>query len=808
MKKLLLTSIFLAFSICVSATNVNIINGKSPLHIHYANGVEVVNTAIKLLSEDVTSVSGTSPIISHSYKNMSVWIAVIGQDSKTDMIARSCGIPIDSLRGKWEAFRLETVMVNNAPVLFIIGSDARGTAYGILELSKLIGVSPWKWWADCTPSHLTNFSLPLHYINQQQPSVAYRGIFINDEDFGLNPWSNKTMDPSNQKGHIGPKTYEKVFELLLRLRANTLWPAMHKCSVPFFMIEGNREMAKKYGITIGTSHCEPMMCNINGEWDIKKLGAYNYLTNRSTILDYWSKRTKETAIDGDFYTIGMRGMHDGPMEGTKSISEQRNALTKVINDQRDILKTNIGEKVPQLFVQYKEVLQVYESGLKIPDDVTLMWCDDNYGYLTRLSNKEEQKRIGGAGIYYHISYWGRPHDYLWLCTTQPALIYNQMKRAYDHNASKIWILNVGDIKPAEYDIEFFMDLAWNINGITPSTVNLHLNRWLTREFGKNTAASLTNLMLKYYQLAQERRPEFMGWSRTEEPAYPGGITPIKDTEYTNEEAENRIKAYESLQNEAMDIEHTISPEKRDAFFELIKYPVCGAALMNKKVLYAQLARDYLRKEHVHSATLEKQSEQSAAMIDTITKYYNDELHNGKWKYIISSTPHNLPVFQKPIFSADSSFVQIHTVGKEIIQWNGDQYLSASEGTYTTNGLGVSMRATSLPQNGTICYQFNVPKEGNYTLRSALLPLQPIDGKDLRYILTIDDLQSDTISLKTKFRDETWKQNVLCNQARHNKSVTLTQGLHKIKIKALDDGIIVDEFRLYNQQGMSKPELHL
>ncbi len=794
MKRLLTILVLLIAASANAANNFTLINGKKPLHIYCAsNTPQVVKTALEMFKEDMTTVSGTTTIIENDF-NASVLIGIVGQDNSFDRKASDCNIDVDKIKGKWEAFRLQIATINNRPLLFVLGSDARGAAYGVLELSRIIGVSPWVWWADSTPSKKELLQLPMNYINQQQPSVKYRGIFINDEDFGFNPWSYKTLDPSHTKGHIGPKTYQKVFELLLRLRANTLWPAMHKCSSPFFAINGNREMAIKYGITMGTSHCEPMMCNINGEWDENSRGKYNYFTNKDSILKFWEERVKETANDGDFYTIGMRGVHDGPMEGAKTLNEQSETLAKIIPEQRDILNKYIPGHAPQLFVPYKEVLQVYDNGLKVPDDVTLMWCDDNYGYLTRLSNKTEEKRSGGSGIYYHVSYWGRPHDYLWLCSTQPALIYNQMKRAYDHNARKIWILNVGDIKPAEYDIELFLDLAWNINCITPSTVSSHLTNWLNREFNGGVSPILTNVMDKYYQLAQQCRPEFIGGERTEERGYPHSITPMKDTEFTKNEIAQRLDCYTNIEKQVTAEESLIEPAKRDEYFELIKYPVYCASLMNKKILYAQLARDYLRTNHTHNDSLETKSKISYNRIDTLTHYYNKEICNGKWNYIMDSSPRNLPVFEAPVFDENSVLPQ--HVKDTILQINGDQYSVASNGCYTTKELGVSMDALSIPVDGQAQYDLNIKNDGQYVLRTAMLPLQPIDGKDLRYTIEIDNNKPVTISLKTKSRDDKWKDNVETNQARNDEQIKLKKGKHTLIIKALDDGIIVDGIKIF------------
>ena len=267
------------------------------------------------------------------------------------------------------------------------------------------------------------------------------------------PWSSRTFEPSDIPGHIGPRTNAKIFELMLRLRANTYWPAMHECSVAFFMTDGNREVAERYGIYIGGSHCEPMACNAAGEWSRRGTGDYDYVNNSDNVYRCWEDRVKDVANQGILYTVGMRGVHDGAMNGAKTIEEQKDVLERVFHDQRKLLSEYVNRditEVPQVFIPYKEVLDVYNAGLRVPEDVTLMWCDDNYGYIRHSPTEEERKRKGGNGVYYHVSYWGRPHDYLWLGTFSPYLLYQQMKQAYDKGIKDIWILNVGDIKPAEY----------------------------------------------------------------------------------------------------------------------------------------------------------------------------------------------------------------------------------------------------------------------------------------------------------------------------------------------------------------------
>ena len=448
----------------------------------------VINSAFEMFSEDLAKVSGNKPLKISDLQNNSVIVIHLKTAGNFDKEILK-NVDLSEIQNHWEAFSIQQIKYNNKNLLLVAGSDARGTAYGILELSRMIGVSPWVWWADCVPREKTDLYLPENYRNTQKPSVQYRGIFINDEDWGLLPWATKTFDKTAKKGEISPKVYEKVFQLLLRLRANTILPAMHECTVPFYKVEGNAQMADKYGIIVSTSHCEPMLCNIAGEWDKATFGEYNYLINKNFILNYWKKRITETKNYENIYTLGMRGVHDGKMEGVKTLDEQTFVLQQVINDQRQLLQQNLNpnvEQLPQQFVPYKEVLEVYENGLQLPDDVTLTWCDDNYGYIIRLSNENEKKRSGGAGLYYHVSYWGRPHDYLWLCTTPPALLAWQMRKAFDNGARRLWVLNVGDIKPAEYQTELFLDMAWNIESVDVSNVYKHKENFYQREFGADS----------------------------------------------------------------------------------------------------------------------------------------------------------------------------------------------------------------------------------------------------------------------------------------------------------------------------------
>jgi len=622
-----------------------------------ANEKDVVKTAATIFSNDVKMVSGVGVKIQNKYSTESSYLIVagtIGTNNLIDSLISTKLVSVNEIINKWEAFKIQVYAPKNSnqKILLVIGNDSRATAYGLMELSRLIGVSPWAWWADVTPKQLTAISIEPTKIIVQHPSVQYRGIFINDEDWGIEPWATKTFEKSVKKGAMGPKAYEKVFELLLRLRANTIWPAMHESTVPFYFVDGNKEMADKYGIVVGTSHCEPMMRCSASEWRLKGIGEYNYAINAQNVDNYWIDRVQGLTASENIYTLGMRGVHDGRMLGATTVAEQVELTNKVIKSQREIISQNLrinSQKVPQVFIPYKEVLAIYNTGkLEVPDDVSLIWCDDNFGYISRLSNPQEQTRSGGSGVYYHVSYYGAPHDYLWLCSTPPAQVYTEMKRAWDYNARKLWILNVGDLKPAEYITEFFLDMAWDIDCVNENSIESHTQNWYNREFGKENSLEIANVMKQYYHLATIRKPEHMGWSRIQTNGFPKGLTPVIDTEFNpfafGNELQNRIDEYQTLENQVEKLGLKIPANRKDAFFQLVKYPVLGASFMNKKLLYAQMYR-MLAPLNLYSANeYAKLSNQAFENIQGLTKKYNQEIADGKWNRMMDYKPRDLPVF--------------------------------------------------------------------------------------------------------------------------------------------------------------------
>ena len=748
-----------------------------PIKLACDNAEEkVVQTALKLFIRDYQSVFSASAAVDARQGNI-----IVGTVGKSPLL-KTVSADVSALAGKKQAFLLQVLPDGK---LLVAGSDSHGTAYGIMELSRLIGVSPWEWWADVTPEKKISFVLPAEYQTLQSPSVEYRGIFINDEDWGLMPWSSQTYEPSDIKGHIGPKTNARIFELLLRLRANTYWPAMHECTLPFFLTEGNRKVAEEYGIFIGSSHCEPMVCSAAGEWRRRGQGDYDYVNNSASVYKFWEDRVKEVAQQGNIYTLGMRGVHDGQMQGAKTVAEQKAVLERVLKDQRGLLQ-KYGNKdvtaIPQAFIPYKEVLDIYNAGLQVPDDVTLIWCDDNYGYIRHFPTAEERARKGGNGIYYHVSYWGRPHDYLWLGTFSPYLLHQQMKLAYDRGIQKMWVLNVGDIKPAEYQIELFLDMAWNIDEVNEIGVTAHLKSWLEREFGSNCAEELLPAMEAHYQLSYIRKPEFMGNTREEErdPKY----KVIKDLPWSEQTISERLRSYTVLSDVVERIESNIPADRQDAYFQLVKYPVQAAAQMNRKILTAQFAR--------HSKADWKQSDAAFDSIASLTQQYNS-LQNGKWNRMMDFHPRKLPVFKR--VEHTSATEPMMTDRKMLCKWNAMECTYGKPVPY--EGLGYERKAAGIRKGSSLTFAFDDYGKDSVEVEIRLLPSHPLDEKQLRFAISVDEAVPQTVSYETKGRSEEWKENVLRNQAIRKVTLPINkQASHKLVITALDEGVVLDQVILY------------
>ena len=772
---------------------------------------EVVGTAAQCLASDVAAVTGSAPNIVSldglqqlparlNSGSEPIIAGTLGQSSLIDALAEAALIDADAVRGRWEVFGIQLV---EAPLpgvpraMVVYGSTPRGTAYGLLHLSRLMGVSPYIWWADVAPQHRDFVGMLGRKLLSREPSVRYRGIFINDEDWGLTPWAAKNLDKAYN--NIGPGTYARVMELLLRLRANTLWPAMHPCSQAFWANKDNLPVARRYDIVLGSSHCEQMLRDNEWEWRREPWNGvnedWNYPQNSAKIQRYWEERVVESAGFEAMYTVGMRGVHDWGISGYPTTEDKVRGLTDIIAFQRSLLRKHIGEpsQVPQLFIPYKEVLDAYNAGLQVPEDITLCWVDDNHGYIRQLPTPEEQARSGGNGIYYHLSYWGRPHDYLWLCSHSPSLISYELSRAYDQGVRTLWIVNVGDIKPAEAELECCMDLAWDIESWTPGRAWGYSRHWAAETFGEELADDIAAIKREYYRLASGGKPEH-----------------VFAVAYTRVEQEHRMADYAALTAKVEALKGRIPAALADAFFQLIEYPVKGAAAMNVKTFRAPqsltLAACGRCDEALQAAAEARDAYQQ---ITSLTATYNKEIAGGKWNGIMSAQPRRLKQFQlPPLAAADSVAAQIRPLPAEPIDTlvPATAFSAASPTVVRLEGLGISDHSVGVwPLDMTAHTATDAPSleyllpvaAGENLISVRCLPTFPINtGYDLRLALSIDDAGPQTVSLKHSADKGTWNRAVL--QGYNDATLTHTAtapGTVRLRVALLDPGLVVSDIRV-------------
>lgn len=605
----------------------------------------VVGTAVGLLASDIEKVTGKCPSVSGNGSvpascRYAVIAGTLGHSSLIDALVRDRKIDVSSISGDWERYAVRLV---EAPLkgvrraLVVVGSDRRGTAYGLLSLSRAIGVSPWYWWMDAPVEHRNSIYLSVNAYDAATPSVKYRGIFINDEDWGLLRWAKRNFE--KELGNIGPKTYEKVCELLLRLNANMLAPAMHEASTAFYQIPQNKEIADRYGIIITASHCEPLLLNTASEWHKDRYGDWNYNTNSERIDSVLNARVVETSPYENAYVIALRGLHDRAMSGAENLDSRKATVQRALLNQRKILSDVLGKdasEIPQFFTPYKEVLDVYNQGLELPDDVTIVWPDDNYGYMKRLSGPKEQLRSGRSGVYYHSSYLGRPHDYLWMNTTSPTLMYEELRKAYDSTADRYWLLNSGDIKSCEFAVDFFLSMAYDIDSFSYERAASYRSEWLCGMLGEKDRDAYRSIFDEFYHQAFIRKPEFMGWGyqwTTDK----HGNERNTDTDFSfanYREAERRLEAYRKISSETEALMAQLPSSHIPCFYQSVYYPVKACELMSRMVLSGQKNRWYALQRRTAATAAADEAIRCHDSLRVITEGYNSLL-GGKWNHVMT-----------------------------------------------------------------------------------------------------------------------------------------------------------------------------
>ena len=604
--------------------------GKSATLVVSAADFKGVVRAVKMFQADVERVTKSLPRVATDTLPSSKEIVVIGTIGKSpliDRLAEAGKIRIQDIAGKWESTLIQTVDnpfqgVNRA--LVIAGSDRRGTIYGMFELSRRIGVSPWVWWADVPVKRQSALYVTPGRFVLGEPRVKYRGIFLNDEEPALGRWAVEKY------GGFTHAFYEKVFELILRLRGNYLWPAMWWASFNADDPE-NPVLADEMGIVMGTSHHEPML-RAQQEWKRFGTGAWNYESNGQALREFWKQGILNMDSHESIVTIGMRG------DGDLAMSESTNIalLERIVEDQRRILREATGrdaEVIPQDWALYKEVQDYYDKGMRVPDDVTLLLCDDNWGNIRRLPKLSDPPRSGGYGIYYHFDFVGGPRNYKWVNTCPIARVWEQMHLAYRNGVDRIWLVNVGDLKPMELPISFFLDFAWNPDEWPAERLPEYTRLWAAQQFGPEHAKDIADVLTRYTRYNGRRKPEMLD---------PGTYSLIHYQEW-----ERIASDYRVLVQKAEGIQRKLAREYRDAYYELVLHPVLACSNLNDLYLTVSMNRLYARQGRASTNDLARKARALFERDAEISQYYNKILAGGKWNHMMDQTHIGYTSWQQP-----------------------------------------------------------------------------------------------------------------------------------------------------------------
>jgi hypothetical protein len=579
------------------------------------------------LQSDIQRVSGAQPELTNSARGTVVIIGTLGKSRWIDQLVREGKLERSTLFGRWETYVRQVIeypLPNVDRALVIAGSDKRGTIYGIYDLSREIGVSPWHWWADVPVRHAATLLVKPERLIVGEPKVRYRGIFINDEAPAFSGWAREKF------GGINHRVYEHVFELILRLKGNYLWPAMWGNA---FADDDslNAKLADEYGIVMGTSHHEPMT-RAQQEWRRYGKGPWNYEQNDSTLRAFWRAGLERMGSRENIVTIGMRGDGDLPMTNGSNIA----LLERIVADQRQII-ADVTRKpastTPQLWALYKEVQDYYDKGMRVPDDVTLLFSDDNWGNIRRLPNAVDRSRPGGFGVYYHFDYVGGPRNYKWINTNPIARVWEQMNLAYRSGANRIWIVNVGDLKPMEFPIQFFLDFAWDPDVISAASLPAYATTWASQQFGAPYGAAIGELITTYLTFAGRRKPELLDTATYSLSNY--------------REAERIVADYDTLESRADSIGHMLPPESQDAYYELVLHPILAGANLNRLYVTVATNRRYAREGRAATNDLAARARELFQRDAEISNYFNTKLAGGKWSHMMDQTHIGYTYWQEP-----------------------------------------------------------------------------------------------------------------------------------------------------------------
>lgn len=604
------------------------------------------------LQSDIMRVTGIKPQMISDRNSLAGDVVIIGTMGKSriiDDLMRGGKINAIRISGEWESFQI-TVADRPLPgvsrALVICGSDKRGTIYGIYDLSEQMGVSPMYWWADVPVRHRDGIYVKRGQYQQGPPSVKYRGIFLNDEAPDLSEWVRGkfgevpvSQDPPIPEGvaNYNSEFYARIFEVILRMKGNYLWPAMWNNAFNEDDPE-NPRLADEYGIVMGTTHQEPML-RAQKEWDRRyreTLGSWNFFRNPNTLQNFWREGIRRNKNFESIITLGLRGANDTPMIPGGTVAQSMELLEKIVQVQREMISKELDPdvtKVPQLWCLYKEVQEFYNAGLRVPDDVTLLWSDDNWGNLRRLPTAEERGRSGGAGIYYHFDYVGGPRNYKWINTISIPKVWEQMHLAKEYGADRIWIVNVGHFKHLLFPMEFFLNMAWDADRWTHRNIDWYTRLWAEREFGEVNAEEIADIVRKFTRYNARRKPEL--------------LSPDTYSLIHYLEAEKIVAEFRDITVRAEALYRDLPEQYREAFYELVLFPAKACALVNE--LYVTAGKNRLYASQGRAATndladsVELLFEADAKLMD----HYNNVFAGGQWKHFMDQVHIGYTIWQDP-----------------------------------------------------------------------------------------------------------------------------------------------------------------
>ncbi|MGN6373971.1 MAG: glycosyl hydrolase 115 family protein [Sphingomonas sp.] len=752
------------------------------------------------LRHDIAAVSGVEPrsaTFMPQQGDGTIIVGTLGTSPLIDALAKAGKIDLAGLKGQWEGY-VEQVVDNPAPgvarALVIAGADRRGTIYGIYDISAKIGVSPWQWWADVPPQHHDRLWLTAGRV-ADHPVVKYRGIFLNDEDPALGGWAKTRF------GGVNAQFYARLFPLMLRLKANFLWPAMWGKSLwdddPL-----SAKIAKRDGVILGTSHHEPMG-RAQIEWHRYGKGPWDYTTNAAELQKFWREGIERRGDAEDLVTVGMRGDGDKPMTQGTAIP----LLEKIVADQRKIIADVTGkpaDQTPQVWALYKEVQDYYDQGMRVPDDVTLLFSDDNWGNLRRLP-KPGTKRPGGYGIYYHFDYVGAPRNYKWIDTNSMPRVWQQMEMAHAFGADRLWIVNVGDLKPMEYPLSFFLDLAWNPDRMSEQAMQAYPQQWAAQQFGPAHAAAIGELIARYGQLAARRKPELLD----------------ADTYRLDAGQWARVmQRWDTLEADARAIAPQLAPDQRDAYYELVLHRI--AAFANLHRLYYAVARNHAEARAGDAAAAERDAEAARryfAEDKAIRRRYEVDTAGGKWTDMMAQTHIGYTSWQEPpkdvmptvwtVTEARAHPASTTPVCTPIARHDADDTAARlGGGGFTWQvvprlGIGEAAMVAS-PVSGDpivrpggatphLSYAFTTTFAGPMQIEVTAAPAIDVrGGHQQRFAVSIDNGAPQIVNLLADDSDKAWGRSVI--EDRRVATATLSvaaPGTHRVSIWLVDPQVVFE-----------------